>query len=104
MRTDGHEVLYVAEFMPSVDDDRVLGLARQHSAVLITADKDFGELVVRLGRASFGVVLLRVAGLTAMEKAELSSRVLAMHADELPGAFTVVSKKAIRIRAPRPDR
>jgi predicted nuclease of predicted toxin-antitoxin system len=47
LRQDGHDVLYVAEMEPSINDDVVLMRANQHQAVLLTADKDFGELVYR---------------------------------------------------------
>jgi predicted nuclease of predicted toxin-antitoxin system len=52
LRNDGHDVLYVAEMSPGIDDEEVLGAANEHDALLPTADKDFGELVFRLGRVS----------------------------------------------------
>ncbi len=45
LRDDGHDVLYIAEMAPGVDDEEVLGAANEHDA--LTADKDFGELVFR---------------------------------------------------------
>jgi predicted nuclease of predicted toxin-antitoxin system len=47
LRQDGHEVLYIAEMEPSIEDDLVLERANERSALLVTADKDFGELVFR---------------------------------------------------------
>jgi predicted nuclease of predicted toxin-antitoxin system len=47
LRQDGHDVVYVAELFPSVGDEEVLRRANAGSAVLLTADKDFGELVFR---------------------------------------------------------
>jgi predicted nuclease of predicted toxin-antitoxin system len=47
LREEGHEVLYVAEFSPGVADDDVLEQANTRNAVLVTANKDFGELVYR---------------------------------------------------------
>ena len=41
LRQDGHSVLYIAEFSPSIDDDTVLQRANQNGALLITADKDW---------------------------------------------------------------
>ena len=43
LRKDGHAVDYVAELDPGITDDQVLELATQRGALLITADKDFGE-------------------------------------------------------------
>ena len=47
LRRDSHDVVYVAELAPSITDDDVLREANGRSAVLVTADKDFGELVFR---------------------------------------------------------
>jgi predicted nuclease of predicted toxin-antitoxin system len=71
LRQDGHIISYITEIQPGVTDDIVLNLANQEGRVLLTADKDFGELVFRLGRASFGVVLIRLSGLVSSQKAEI---------------------------------
>lgn len=62
LRAEGHAVLSIAEMEPSISDEAVLTLANQRGAGLLTADKDFGELVFRQGRVSAGVLLLRLAG------------------------------------------
>jgi predicted nuclease of predicted toxin-antitoxin system len=98
LRDEGHGVVYVAEQSPSITDDEVLQQANDHGATLLTADKDFGELVFRLGRVHAGVVLLRLAGLPAAAKAEAVAEAVRDHAGELPGAFAVVSPGQMRIR------
>ena len=50
LRTDGHAVRYIAEIEPGISDDIVLDMAYQETDLLLTADKDFGELVFRQGR------------------------------------------------------
>ncbi len=55
--------MYVAEMQPSVADDIVQDIANQQGALLLTADKDFGELVFRQQRLAIGAVLNRLAGL-----------------------------------------
>ncbi|KYF50440.1 hypothetical protein BE08_17255 [Sorangium cellulosum] len=47
LRADGVTVLQVAEIAPTVADSEVLRLAAEHDAIVLTGDKDFGELVVR---------------------------------------------------------
>ena len=59
LRQDRHDVVYVAELAPSITDDAVLREANGRGAVLVTADKDFGELVFRQGAIHSGVVLHR---------------------------------------------
>ena len=48
LRQNGHTVIYVAELAPSISDDQVLQQANERQAILVTVDKDFGELVFRL--------------------------------------------------------
>jgi predicted nuclease of predicted toxin-antitoxin system len=55
-------VLYVAEMDPGISDEKVLAAANDINALLLTTDKDFGELVYRLRRISAGVLLIRLGG------------------------------------------
>ena len=98
LREDGHDVSYVAEMSPGILDEEVLVLASEDSTLLVTADKDFGELIFRLGHVKRGIILYRLAGLSASDKAELVSRAIAEHGEELLQAFSVVTEKAVRIR------
>jgi predicted nuclease of predicted toxin-antitoxin system len=102
LRAEGHEVAYVAEFGPGAGDEAVLETANKTGALLLTADKDFGDLVFRLGRAAGGVVLVRLAGLPEHEKAGVVATVVARHGEALRGAFTVVTPRGIRIRRTGP--
>jgi predicted nuclease of predicted toxin-antitoxin system len=97
-RQDGHAVRYVAEMEPGIPDDRVLGLANEEADVLLTADKDFGELVFRQGRFAPGILLVRLAGLSPARKAEVVASAVNQHGGELPGAFAVLTPRSFRIR------
>lgn len=59
LRQDGHRVAYVAELGAGMPDDVVLSLANQETALLLTADKDLGEMVFRQHLHIYGVVLIR---------------------------------------------
>jgi predicted nuclease of predicted toxin-antitoxin system len=98
LRQDGHIISYITEIQPGVTDDIVLNLANQEGRVLLTADKDFGELVFRLGRASFGVVLIRLSGLVSSQKAEIVAHAINQYATDLLGSFTVITPQIVRIR------
>jgi predicted nuclease of predicted toxin-antitoxin system len=102
LRDDGHEVTYVAELAPGISDDEVLERANTLAGLLITMDKDFGELVYRLGRISHGVLLVRLHAVTPNERAEAVSGVIREHGPELSAAFSVLSPSKLRIR--RSDR
>ena len=98
LREDGHDVLAVAEMVPSIPDETVLAQANQRGDLRLTADKDFGELVCRQHQLTAGVVLIRVAGLSAEAKAGIVSAVIHDYGAELWHAFTVISPGMVRIR------
>lgn len=99
LRQDGREVLYVAEMEPGITDAEVLERANRAAALLITADKDFGELVFREKRlAAGGVVLLRLAGLASGRKAEIVSAAFDGRETEFPHNFSVVEPGRVRVR------
>ncbi|QLE57250.1 DUF5615 family PIN-like protein [Nostoc sp. TCL26-01] len=98
LRQDSHLVWYVAEMERGISDDVVLDLANQEEAILLTSDKDFGELVFRLRRIVSGVVLIRLAGLSTISKTEIIANAINQHNAELMGAFTVITSTTIRIR------
>ena len=75
LRERGHDVRWVLESERGIADPQVLREALAEGRILLTGDKDFGELVFREGRdASCGVILLRVRGTTS--QAELVAIVL----------------------------
>jgi predicted nuclease of predicted toxin-antitoxin system len=99
LRDEGHDVAYIAELSPGISDDTVLDLANAEARVLLTTDKDFGELVFRLRRLPLGVLLLRLAGLGSTARAELVAQAVAEHDEQMTGSFAVISPGAVRIRA-----
>jgi len=98
LRLQGHTVLYVAEMEPGISDETVLERANAHGALLITEDKDFGELVYRQGLVHLGVVLVRLAGLVSATKGQIVADAITQHESETPNAFTVISPGLVRIR------
>ena len=98
LRQEGHDVIYVAELHPGITDQDVLKLAEREDALLLTADKDFGDITYRQRQSTLGIVLARLHTLSAEQKARRVAGVLVGHAEELTGAFTVVTAGSIRIR------
>jgi predicted nuclease of predicted toxin-antitoxin system len=95
-----HHVTYIAEEQAGLTDEEVLSFCNTTHAFLLTADKDFGDLIFRQGWNHHGVLLLRLAGLSADKKVELCIKVINAHLVEMRGNFTVVTKKTMRIRKP----
>ena len=98
LRRDGHEVLYIAESEPGITDELVLERANEKVALLLTADKDFGELIFQEGRlSSGGVVLIRLAGIQAQRKADVVSEAFRERGAEFTGCFSVISHGKVRV-------
>ena len=98
LRADGHTVTAIGEVSPGIPDTQVLAEADRTQAVLLTEDKDFGELVYRRAASHHGVVLLRLAGLSRAVRSALVSDAFTNHGPEFVGAFTVISASGMRIR------
>ncbi|MCD6405226.1 MAG: DUF5615 family PIN-like protein [Planctomycetes bacterium] len=94
----GHEVSWVRAEMPGADDRQVLAHAVKNGLVLLTFDKDFGDLAFlqRLPH-SCGIVLVR----TRLPSPELAAQrivsVLASRTDWV-GHFSVIDESGIRMR------
>ena len=98
LRTDGHDVLYAMESMRGATDEDLLTRAFAEERIMLTEAKDFGELVYRLRRSAWGIVLLRF---DVSDRAFKISRLRAMlEIDEkrLPGSFVVLEVNKIRFR------
>jgi predicted nuclease of predicted toxin-antitoxin system len=100
LRLLGRDVAYTAESSPSMGDDELLELAYSEERLLVTVDKDFGELVFRLGRATSGILLVRLPGLSSAAKANAVLQAVASHGTEILGNFAVLSPALVRIRPP----
>ena len=70
LRADGHDVIFIAEDEPGIDDGDVLNRSLQSDRLLLTADKDFGEMVFRQRLLHSGILLIRLAGVIPDVKAK----------------------------------
>lgn len=98
LRQDSHQVYYIFEIARGSKDPTVLSLANQQNALLLTADKDFGELVFRQHLQAAGVLLIRLTGTSPLQESEIVAQVIMKYGDELLSAFTVLTTRGIRIR------
>ena len=98
LRQAGHGVTYIAEMEPGISDEIVLQRANEKEALLLTVDKDFGELTYRQKLIHHGVVLIRLAGLSNQVKADVVAQALRERGGEFVNAFTVISPGMIRVR------
>ena len=92
------DVIYVAESASGITDDEVLEIARREDRLLLTEDKDFGELVFRMKRDLPGVIMLRLpAGRWEAHWGRLRV-VIRRHADKFSGCYTVIEQTRVRFR------
>ena len=98
LRERGHDVLSVKESMRAASDGAVLARAQSEQRLVLTNDKDFGELAFRYGLpASCGVVLFRLSGVDPESDNRRVLQVLESRTD-WEGHFAVVDHDRIRIR------
>jgi predicted nuclease of predicted toxin-antitoxin system len=100
LRDNRYDVLAVIDRMPGATDQQVIELALAEQRVLLTEDKDFGQLVFAAGKAGGGVIFIRYP---ANLRKELSERVLELvnrEGDRLQHAFAVIQPGRVRISTP----
>jgi len=98
LRVAGHDVSCVGEIGAGASDEEVLRLANAQQRLVLTNDKDFGELVYREGRAAEGVVLLRLAVQDGLEKARRVTEIIRALQGRLSGHFAIVTEEHVRLR------
>ena len=98
MRSEGYDVLTVREIDPCMPDIDILSLAVAEQRILVTMDKDFGELVYHSGQTHAGVLLLRMEEATGAEKIAAIRQILANYVDKLVGHFCVYQNQRLRLR------
>jgi predicted nuclease of predicted toxin-antitoxin system len=99
LRQRGHDVLSVKESMRSERDDVILARAQAELRIVVTHDKDFGELAFRSQLpASCGVILFRLAGSDPDTDNQRILEALESRTD-WTGHFSVITDNRIRMRA-----
>lgn len=98
LRAAGLDVVAIAETAAGISDDQVLAMAAAKQRILVTEDRDFGELVVRQRMAVGGVVLLELDSLSNDEAVGRVAEVVLAQAAKLSGNLVVIEPGRIRIR------
>ena len=97
LRENGHDVVSVAEFAPQTEDDRIADHARRERRIVLTEDKDFGDITFRDLRKTSGIVLLRFTLSPWQSKWRRLADVIAAQGDALAGQFTVIDETRARV-------
>jgi predicted nuclease of predicted toxin-antitoxin system len=95
----GHDVVWSGDWPKDPGDEEILARAHEQGRILVTLDKDFGELAVLRGTPHNGIV--RLVNISARQQAAICSQVLARHGAELQkGAIVTAEPGRLRIRSP----
>ena len=97
LRAEGHEAFSIYDECRGLDDDSIIDKAFTENWILITNDKDFGELVFRERRLHHGVIFLRLSDERSANKIEILRHLLKNHSERLAEHFVTVTEKAVRI-------
>lgn len=93
----GHDVAWCGDWDRDPGDTEILSAAHAQGRVLVTLDKDFGELAILKGLPHAGIS--RLVGLMARDQGAATARIIASHSEELrQGAIIVVEMDRIRVR------
>jgi predicted nuclease of predicted toxin-antitoxin system len=99
VRAAGHDVVWAGEWPEDPGDDEILIIARQQQRVVVTLDKDFGELATVRGYLHCGII--RLVNQAATRQAAVCLRVLERYeADLRRGAIVTVEPGRVRVRPP----
>lgn len=98
LRQHGYDALAVSEVMPQADDALILRFAVTERRIVITNDKDFGEMVYRERQQHCGIILLRLADVSAAAKKRIALSIVEHFGEQLVDAFCVSTEKKSRLR------
>ncbi len=97
LRTDGHDVVHAGDWSGDPGDAAILAAAHEQTRILVTLDKDFGELSVVQGAPHFGII--RLSGFRARDQADAALGAARRHERDLAkGAIVSVSPGRVRVR------
>lgn len=97
LQQNGHTVFSAFNEAKGATDDQLLTKAAAEDWILITNDKDFGEMIFRERRPHRGVIFLRLSDETSINKIAVLRKVLSAHSDMIAGHFVTATETRIRI-------
>ena len=98
LRKQGHDVVWIRTESPGIADPEVLSRAQAEDRILLTFDKDFGELAFRTKLSAFsGIILFRITAPSSTVAAQKVVTAIALR-DNWAGHFSVVEDEKIRMR------
>lgn len=97
LRAANHDVLSILESFRGAEDPAVIEIAVREERVLLTEDKDFGQLVYANGAPSSGVILIRFPNQARSALPQAVVDLVNQEGERLFGAFVVLQPGRMRI-------
>ena len=98
LRLKGITVISISEELSGIKDKEVLKIAVDRECLLITEDKDFGELTFRFKLEHKGILLIRLSDINRKDRIELAAKTIEKYFDKLNNNFSVLNKRGLRIK------
>lgn len=99
LRALHHDVFWAGTLDPDPGDEVILQQAREEKRILVTLDKDFGELIFRRGQPHAGMI--RLVEVPSLEQAKVIHLLVREHETSLlNGAILTFKARQVRIRLP----
>ena len=97
LKNAGHDVLWVPETGKDPGDDAIIKKAFDEGLILVTADKDFGELIFVFGKPHHAII--RLVDIPAKKQGEFLLRLVETHKDVLEKkALVTVERYRVKVR------
>ncbi len=104
LRQKGVNVISIYEDFSGINDTEVLKIAIENQGLLITEDKDFGELTYRLKHEHKGILLIRLSDIPRKDQINIVPDIIEKHHVKLENNFSVLSKRGLRIKTSQNNR
>ena len=92
-----YDTKHVQDAISGVDDDEVLAVALAENRVIVTCDKDFGDLVFRDKKQHLGIILLRLNSTNPASQLVMLKKVIDEYIDQIEGNFIVATDCSVKV-------
>ena len=96
LRKSGYDVISICEMSPSMADEEVIQLASKEKRVLLTEDKDFGQIFYASLGSGYTVILIRYPNSVRQKLPADVINLIGLHGKSIVGCFVVVQPGRIR--------